>query len=431
MAISSSEKRTLTIGGVAVAAILVWMVATRDSGAGSEGTADSLGGALARIEEHKRLSLGISNTRDELGIVIPWQSISEQELIMRDDLFGKLETHSLNWSNLTNDKPDRNGRGLDPIEFRIDGVEGPIDAVLRFITDLEDDPIPYVLTDLKLTADNSAGRGGSSQRNTRNTRGGNTGGRGGRGGSSGRGSLNASGRVKATIRLNVYMFPENALADPPPEDIAEDGSFEEEAEPARERRRPERREPEPVEEAPAEEPPAESPPESVMMFEAGVGEFDPQSFDPEAMEAMMEGAMEQFRDQMTDPDSPMRPMMEQMTRQMMDPDFQMQMIEMMPESMLELSRANMEPEVLDVLDRGDYTREELRSAIEQANSRYMDADGNIDLDRVMDRGLNSMRDLDFSKIDMDEFMEFQRNIAPLMMNQMGQSMGGTPPPPRS
>lgn len=241
MKLKRREIVTIALGVTAVAALIVW----RATGSGAAGAplaaANTIPGALARIDEHDRLQRLVAALGDELGIEIPRVSTGDQETSIRKDLNAKAQANGMQITSMRRleGTSRRATRTAEPIEFRLE-LTGQFASVLGFIYSLENATLPYVVRDAHISSSKGGGSRGQaspSAGRSANPASGRPGPSAARAGgpstargasasarsgaarpssSSSRGggrSSNSAGMVRVTMRVQSYLFPEVALAE--------------------------------------------------------------------------------------------------------------------------------------------------------------------------------------------------------------------------
>lgn len=239
MKLRRREIVTIALGVAAVAAMIAWRATGSGAADAPLAAANTIPGALARIDEHDRLQRSVAALGDELGIEIPRVSTGDQETSIRKDLNAKAQANGMQITSMRRleGTSRRATRTAEPIEFRLE-LTGQFASVLGFIYSLENATLPYVVRDAHISASKgggsrgqaspsagranpTAGRAGpsaaragapaSARRTPASARSGaarpsSSSSRGGR-------SSNSAGMVRVTMRVQSYLFPEVALAE--------------------------------------------------------------------------------------------------------------------------------------------------------------------------------------------------------------------------
>lgn len=135
------------------AALLAGAIGHRvwSSRAASAAAQDEIPGALARIRQTGALKKSVESIADELGVQIPDVPSGEQEGRIRENL-GSLAQASgmvLRSVRRTADTSHSKSGPLKPIEFRLDLV-GPFDSLMKYVFALEHAPTPYVVAEANI-----------------------------------------------------------------------------------------------------------------------------------------------------------------------------------------------------------------------------------------------------------------------------------------
>lgn len=194
MAISGREK--ITIGAGAAVVVLAGLIKLAMMGLGSGGTAaaDSVAGAIERMEQHKELKASVDKLVETLSVELPVVERPEQETLIRQKIAQTAQKNQLQISSLRRMESGsrRRSSATRPIQFRI-SVKGPFDGLVKYVHALEQSTTPFVIREMNVTPSLSKG---------------NPGGPGGPPGSRGGKKQAPTGQVQATLRLQAHLFPE-------------------------------------------------------------------------------------------------------------------------------------------------------------------------------------------------------------------------------
>ena len=223
MSLQRREVWTISVGAAIVVAVLGFQVLRSGSGGSDLRAADTIGGALDRIEEHDRLKASVLRLAEELEVEVTEENAGDQETKIRQDLAARATAGGLRFSSLR--RSDTSSRRVESavktIQFRLE-VSGRFESVMGLVHGLEEAPIPYLLKELQFeSASAQSARGGTPQSGTAGA------GRTASPGGGGRGGSGARGNVRATFKILSYIFPEG-LEKPEPVEEEEPESNEEE-----------------------------------------------------------------------------------------------------------------------------------------------------------------------------------------------------------
>ena len=227
MSLQRREVWTIGVGAAIVVAVLGFQVLRNGSGGSDLRAADTIRGALDRIEEHDRLKASVLRLAEELKIEVTEENAGDQETKIRQDLAARATAGGLRFSSLR--RSDTSSRRVESavktIQFRLE-VSGRFESVMGLVHGLEEAPIPYLLKELQFeSASAQSARGGTPQSGTAGA------GRTASPGGGGRGRSGARGNVRATFKIQSYIFPEGLEKPEPVEEEEPESNEEEKSEP--------------------------------------------------------------------------------------------------------------------------------------------------------------------------------------------------------
>jgi NAD-dependent DNA ligase len=205
VALSGREK--ITVGAGVAIILLAGLIKLAALGMQSSGTAtaDTIAGAIARLEQHKTLKASVARLAEELSVEIPTVEATEQETQIRQSIAQLAQQNGLQISTLRRMESGGSLRrsATRPIQFQVSLV-GSFDGLIQYVNALEKSGSPFVVRELSVNAARGAqGQPGDQPGPPQG---------GPRGGGPGQ---PPTGRVQANMRLQAHLFPEVLKSDKP------------------------------------------------------------------------------------------------------------------------------------------------------------------------------------------------------------------------
>ncbi len=192
------EKREVITLGVG-ALIVVLSVAygfVKKAGSSASAAEGTVHGEIEKIERFKRVKTSVENLTRELGVTLTDAVYAEQEKAIVDDIGNRAKARNLQYTSL---KPAQTSKSAaspsKPLQFRVE-LSGRFEDFVAMMQDMETSPIPYVIKDVHIDSQSRA-----AQRSQAELQG-----------------LDpeddpgppppGNGRIKATLKLQSYLFPD-------------------------------------------------------------------------------------------------------------------------------------------------------------------------------------------------------------------------------
>lgn len=201
MALQGREK--ITIGAGAAVIVLAGLIKLGSMAMQSSGpaTADTIAGAIERLEQHQKLKTSVASLAEELAVAVPTVESTDQETQIRQTIAQLAQQNQLKIASLRRmeSASGRRRTTTRPIQFQV-SLAGPFDGLVQYVNALEKSNSPFVVRELSI----NAARGQQGQP-------------GGppQGGPRGGQDQPPTGQVQANMRLQAHLFPEVLKSDKP------------------------------------------------------------------------------------------------------------------------------------------------------------------------------------------------------------------------